>query len=109
MTDASFPQTPRVIRTLESAGAIAAELGHTYVGTEHVLLALANDGDGLAGRVLAEVGVVDQIRLRLAEIMSSPGYQTPSNQVVDEHGNVVGVVRRGDDGELFVDRESPDR
>ena len=77
----------------EAAEAIATDLGHTYVGTEHMLLALAADGDGVAGRVLADLGVAEDVPARLREIMASPGYGTPSDQVVDERGNLIGHLR----------------
>jgi ATP-dependent Clp protease ATP-binding subunit ClpC len=75
VTDRRLPRTPRLTRIDKSAEAIADELGHTYVGTEHMLLALVADGDGIAGRVLADLGVVEEVRARLREIMASPGYQ----------------------------------
>jgi ATP-dependent Clp protease ATP-binding subunit ClpC len=87
----------------ESAEAIAADLGHTYVGTEHMLLALAADGDGVAGRVLADLGVAEEVRARLREIMASPGYRTGSSQVVDESGNLLGHVRGDEQGNLVIE------
>jgi hypothetical protein len=44
-------------RALAAAGEHARRLGHPYLGTEHVLLALAEQADSLAGRVLADLGV----------------------------------------------------
>jgi ATP-dependent Clp protease ATP-binding subunit ClpC len=50
--------TRRARRALDRAqGEVPASFGHNYVGTEHILLALSEDADGLAGRVLAGAGV----------------------------------------------------
>lgn len=67
-------QTPRVLNTLSAAEKQAREWGHDYVGTEHLLVALLNDSDGIAGRVLSEVGVSDTVRSRIEDIVKSDGY-----------------------------------
>ncbi|MGH9039327.1 MAG: Clp protease N-terminal domain-containing protein [Acidimicrobiia bacterium] len=46
------------------------------MGTEHLLLGLLDEPDGIAAQVLAELGVTDAVRDRLHEIMRSPGYNT---------------------------------
>jgi hypothetical protein len=48
---------PRASQALQNALREALGLGHNYIGTEHVLLALLRDGDAPAGRILAELGV----------------------------------------------------
>jgi hypothetical protein len=48
---------PQASQALQNALREALELGHNYIGTEHVLLALLRDGDAPAGRILAELGV----------------------------------------------------
>jgi ATP-dependent Clp protease ATP-binding subunit ClpC len=67
-------QTPRVEQTVRRAELIAMEYGHDYIGTEHLLLALAADPDGIAGRVLEELGVRDQAERRVRSIIESPEY-----------------------------------
>lgn len=52
----SLPYTQRVKRILEMAGQEAAELNHAYVGTEHILLAILKDGDGMAHHALEQAG-----------------------------------------------------
>lgn len=47
-----IPYTPRVMRVFTLAAKEARTLHHTYVGTEHILLGLLREGDGVAGRVL---------------------------------------------------------
>ncbi len=54
---ASIPYTPRVKKVLALAMKEARALNHTYVGTEHILLGLLREGDGVAARVLMNLGV----------------------------------------------------
>lgn len=54
---AQIALTPRAKRVLELAYAEAKELGHPYVGTEHLLLGLLREEEGVAARALVEVGV----------------------------------------------------
>ena len=58
-----IPFTPRAKRVLELAIEEARLLGHNYVGTEHLLLGLIREGEGVAAQVLAELGV-DRKRVR---------------------------------------------
>jgi ATP-dependent Clp protease ATP-binding subunit ClpC len=53
----TIPYTPRVKRVLALAAQEAKAMGHTYVGTEHLLLGLLHVEDGLAGRVLADLKI----------------------------------------------------
>lgn len=59
----AVPLTPRVKKVLELAHKEAANLGHNYVGTEHILLALLTEGEGVAAEVLEQLGV-EAARLR---------------------------------------------
>ncbi|HET6954675.1 MAG TPA: Clp protease N-terminal domain-containing protein [Acidimicrobiales bacterium] len=52
------PFTPRAKRVLELALREALQLGHNYIGTEHVLLGIVREGEGAASRVLAAMGAV---------------------------------------------------
>lgn len=73
--------TPRVLRVLEETEREADKQGHSYIGTEHLLLGLLAEPDGIAGRVLTELGVAKDAADRLREIMASAGYNTPSSAV----------------------------
>src|SRR6476619_6664375 len=53
----NIPYTPRVKKVLALAAKEARALNHTYVGTEHILLGLLREGDGVAARVLCNLGV----------------------------------------------------
>jgi len=59
----NIPYTPRVKKVLSLAAREAKQLSHTYVGTEHILLGLLKEGDGVAARVLKNLDVdIEQTR-----------------------------------------------
>src|SRR5580658_5094553 len=59
----NIPYTPRVKKVLALASKEAKNLNHTYVGTEHILLGLLREGDGVAARVLKNLDVdIEQTR-----------------------------------------------
>jgi ATP-dependent Clp protease ATP-binding subunit ClpC len=53
---------------------VADEYGHSFIGTEHILLGLLAERHGMAGRVLGELGVVEEAIKRTRAIMESDGY-----------------------------------
>ncbi|MBI2949328.1 MAG: hypothetical protein HYY23_16935 [Verrucomicrobia bacterium] len=73
-TIGNIPYTPRTKMVLSLAAKEAKALNHTYVGTEHILLGLLQEGGGVAARVLTNLGVEpDQIRQRiLTELDPNP-------------------------------------
>jgi hypothetical protein len=75
-----IPFTPRAKKVLELALREALGLGHNYIGTEHILLGLARENEGVAARILLELDLDDD-RLRDA--------------VVGELGPVAGGMRAG--------------
>ena len=70
-----IPFTPRSKKSLELAAEEARALGHNYIGTEHLLLGLIREGEGVASQVLLNAGL-DLNRLR-SEIMDILGSVTP--------------------------------
>src|SRR6202790_3473524 len=56
-TQGSIPYTPRVKKVLALAGKEAKALNHSYVGTEHILLGLLREGEGVAARVLKSLDI----------------------------------------------------
>jgi len=74
---ADLPFTPRARRVLDLTRGESLRLGHNYIGTEHLLLALVAEQDGIGGRVLREHGV-DADRARAEVIRALTGY-TESN------------------------------
>jgi ATP-dependent Clp protease ATP-binding subunit ClpA len=79
----NIPYTPRVKKVLALAANEATALNHTYVGTEHILLGLLEEGDGVAARVLRNLDVdVDQTRKEiLRELDPNFGGVAPSSSV----------------------------
>ena len=69
-----IPFTPRAKKVLELADREARALGHNYVGTEHLLLGLIREGDGVAAQVLVNLGA-DLNRVRQQVIQLVHGYQ----------------------------------
>jgi ATP-dependent Clp protease ATP-binding subunit ClpC len=63
--------TPRAKKALELAVDEAQNLGHNYVGTEHILLGLMREGEGLAAQILRSLGVdnLEMIRQRIVELL----------------------------------------
>ncbi len=66
--------TPRVKKVLELASQEALQLGHNYIGTEHILLGLIREGEGVAAQVLVKLGA-DLNRVRQQVIQLLHGYQ----------------------------------
>ena len=83
MTIGEIPFTPRAKRVLELAVEEARSLGHNYVGTEHLLLGLIREGEGVAAKVLLELGV-DRKRVREETLKLLGG--TPSSSSTTERG-----------------------
>jgi prophage maintenance system killer protein len=66
------PFTHRAKKALGLAGREAARLGHLYIGTEHLLLGLVRQGDGVAVQVLTDLGVTpDQIREQVVNLLAT--------------------------------------
>ena len=70
---ADLPFTPRARRVLDLTRGEALRLGHNYIGTEHLLLAVVAEQDGVGGRVLREHGV-DADRARAEVVRALTGY-----------------------------------
>lgn len=75
----NIPYTPRVKKVLALAAKEAKSLNHTYVGTEHLLLGMLREGDGVAARVLKNLNVdIEATRAAILEELD-PNYQTPTD------------------------------
>ncbi len=74
-----IPFTPRSKKALELSAEEARALGHNYIGTEHLLLGLVKEGEGMAYRVLLNLGLdLAKLRNEVMELLGSgiPGYGT---------------------------------
>ena len=69
-----IPFTPRAKKVLELSLREALQLGHDYIGTEHILLGLIREGDGVAAQVLVKLGT-DLNRVRQQVIQLLQGHQ----------------------------------
>ena len=79
VTNGQIPFTPRAKKVLELALREALSLGHNYVGTEHVLLGLVRENDGVAARILLDFDVdAEKIRNAIIRMISGPNYVAPS-------------------------------
>jgi ATP-dependent Clp protease ATP-binding subunit ClpC len=104
-----IPFTPRAKKVLELSLREALQLGHNYIGTEHILLGLIREGEGVAAQVLGKLGAdLNRVRQQVIQLLS--GYQgkeaatsggpaegTPSTSLVlDQFGrNLTQAAREG--------------
>lgn len=106
-----IPFTPRAKKMLELSLRESLQLGHNYIGTEHILLGLIREGEGVAAQVLVKLGA-DLNRVRQAVIQLLSGYQAgkenatvgapeagdapKGSQVLDQFGrNLTQAAREG--------------
>ena len=69
-----IPFTPRAKKVLELSLREANRLGHNYIGTEHILLGLIREGEGVAAQVLVKLGAdLNRVRQQVLQLLS--GYQ----------------------------------
>jgi ATP-dependent Clp protease ATP-binding subunit ClpC len=68
-----IPFTPRAKKTLEFALREALQLHHNYIGTEHILLGLIREGDGVAAQVLRRHGDLIAIRAAVIDLLATSG------------------------------------
>src|SRR5881296_1031536 len=88
-----IPFTPRAKKVLELSLREALQLGHNYIGTEHILLGLIREGEGVAAQVLQKLGA-DLNRVRQTVIQLLSGYtggkeQAPGEQAGQGQGSMV--------------------
>src|SRR5579871_932907 len=76
----NIPYTPRVKKVLQLAAKEAKNLNHTYVGTEHILLGLLREGDGVAARVLKNLDIdIEQTRQEILKELD-PNFSSQEEQ-----------------------------
>jgi len=87
----NIPYTPRVRRVLALAAKEAKALNHTYVGTEHILLGLLREGDGVAARVLKNLEVnVDGTRQEILRELD------PNFESTGKESRLSGLLQKAD-------------
>jgi ATP-dependent Clp protease ATP-binding subunit ClpC len=71
--NSSPPFTPRAKKVLELSLRESLQLGHNYIGTEHLLLGLVREGEGVAATVLVNLGLdLTRVRLEVMSLISEP-------------------------------------
>ena len=74
VTSGQIPFTPRAKKVLELALREALSLGHNYIGTEHILLGLVRENEGVAARILLDFDAdSEKIRNEVIRMLSGPG------------------------------------
>ena len=69
-----IPFTPRAKKVLELSLREALQLGHNYIGTEHILLGLIREGEGVAAQVLVGLGAgLDRVRQQVVQLLANAG------------------------------------
>jgi ATP-dependent Clp protease ATP-binding subunit ClpC len=81
VTTGQIPFTPRAKKVLELALREALSLGHNYIGTEHILLGLVRENEGVAARILLDFDAdAEKIRNEIIRMLSGPGRRSGSGQ-----------------------------
>jgi ATP-dependent Clp protease ATP-binding subunit ClpC len=107
-----IPFTPRAKKVLELSLREALQLGHNYIGTEHILLGLIREGDGVAAQVLQKLGAdLGRVRQQVIQLLAgyagsegqkagvgaSEGGSREGSTVLDQFGrNLTEAARRGE-------------
>jgi ATP-dependent Clp protease ATP-binding subunit ClpC len=110
VTTGQIPFTPRAKKVLELALREALSLGHNYIGTEHILLGLVRENEGVAARILLDFDAdAEKIRNEIIRMLSGPGrrQQGPglsaaekqkSSKLLDQFGR--NLTRQAAEGKL---------
>ncbi len=94
------PFTPQAKKVLEYAISEARSMGHNYIGTEHLLLGLIREGEGIASLVLRDLGVtIPAAKAQAQELLGEQASKAPSagrTPALDEFGlDLTGMARQG--------------
>ena len=87
-----IPFTPRAKKVLELSLREALQLGHSYIGTEHILLGLIREGEGVAAQVLQKLGAdLNRVRQQVIQLLS--GFQGKEASGVGRRARRLGQRR----------------
>ena len=110
VTTGQIPFTPRAKKVLELALREALSLGHNYIGTEHILLGLVRENEGVAARILLDFDAdAEKIRNEIIRMLSGPGRRqqgsgggsgekAKSSKLLDQFGR--NLTKAATDGKL---------
>ncbi len=110
-----IPFTPRAKKVLELSLREALQLGHNYIGTEHILLGLIREGEGVAAQVLQKLGAdLNRVRQQVIQLLQGyagkgegqPGEQSPQgSMVLDQFGRNLTQLARETKLDPVIGRE----
>ncbi|MEW6008736.1 MAG: ATP-dependent Clp protease ATP-binding subunit [Candidatus Omnitrophota bacterium] len=107
-----IPFTPRAKKVLELAAEEARALGHNYIGTEHMLLGLIREGEGVASQVLLNLGLdLNRVRNEIMGILGSsvPGFDQPHGKgktpALDAFGRDLTALAQENKLDPVIDRK----
>src|SRR5213594_3485414 len=110
-----IPFTPRAKKVLELSLREALQLGHNYIGTEHILLGLIREGEGVAAQVLQKLGAdLNRVRQQVIQLLQGyagkgegqPGEQAPQgSMVLDQFGRNLTQLARETKLDPVIGRE----
>ncbi|MBA3717831.1 MAG: ATP-dependent Clp protease ATP-binding subunit [Actinobacteria bacterium] len=109
VTTGQIPFTPRAKKVLELALREALSLGHNYIGTEHILLGLVRENEGVAARILLDFDAdAEKIRNEIIRMLSGPGRRqqqggppgekSKSSKLLDQFGR--NLTKQASEGKL---------
>ncbi|MHB0979154.1 MAG: ATP-dependent Clp protease ATP-binding subunit [Thermoleophilia bacterium] len=116
-TQGQIPFTPRAKKVLELALREALSLGHNYIGTEHILLGLVRESEGVAARIMNDLDAdADRIRQEVMRVLSGPsrrsqkpgvpaGQAKKSSKVLDQFGRNLTKFAEEDKLDPVIGRE----
>ncbi|MHB1345351.1 MAG: ATP-dependent Clp protease ATP-binding subunit [Thermoleophilia bacterium] len=116
-TQGQIPFTPRAKKVLELALREALSLGHNYIGTEHILLGLVRESEGVAARIMNDLDAdADRIRQEVMRVLSGPsrraqkagtpaGQPKKSSKVLDQFGRNLTKFAEEDKLDPVIGRE----
>ena len=119
VTTGQIPFTPRAKKVLELALREALSLGHNYIGTEHILLGLVRENEGVAARILLDFDAdAEKIRNEIIRMLSGPGRRQggaaggtsekgKSSKLLDQFGR--NLTKQAQRGQARPGRRPPDR
>ena len=85
-----IPFTPRAKKVLELSLREALQLGHNYIGTEHILLGLIREGEGVAAKVLVKLGVdLERLRNQVLKMLSDSSGTGEPGGAEGSQGNLL--------------------
>jgi ATP-dependent Clp protease ATP-binding subunit ClpC len=100
-----IPFTPRAKKVLELSLREALQLGHNYIGTEHILLGLIREGEGVAAQVLQKLGAdLNRVRQQVIQLLSGYSGGEPGQSGSGQKAGVSGGSSEDPKGSAVLDQ-----